>query len=353
MNTGFGQAAEMIVKDGVSGDIIVGHHFSAPGYSGPQNFAEGGFFRFSTGAGYQVMLHCTGEQSDPGDPYYLYPHRLIWYYDPPSGLNWEGGVGPMYDYQWDYGEWGYLEHKISSSGLQMKRDGSTVLTGPGRTSSRVEHRYQNFGFERLYTDNIYALDTGGGFNNDFLGECRVITLWGTYYGSPNNMVPSHASASVFAEPWNSFPVDHHSRFLADNVSQGSLRWLVGSGGQSEWFSLEIPYAFGESIRGIQVSTYWKGNGNGDGTGTQGVKVDGLIYYPSVYSYANILDDGAWHGSASIFELNPKTSAPWTWEDIFELQIGAVSATGENRLYHMSCEILVSGAESAASLYQAR
>jgi len=201
--------------------------------------------------------------------------------------------------------WNHLEAKFDISGsIELRLNGVTVinLTGITYNSSggiaqiMLGPRFFVFGGgERpMWADDMFAWDTSGSLNNDWLGDRRVLTIF------PNANDPSFADyTSTGGDGFDTIAEEDPN----DDTSFIDFDPNVGDAGQ---FDLEdVPESL-SSIAGVQTYTRMKKLESGEANiqvslENQGSLANG-VDRPITTSYAYWQD---------MFEINPRLGVPWT------------------------------------------
>lgn len=209
--------------------------------------------------------------------------------------------------------WNHLEFKVvvhdSTGTVDVKVNGATVLSGTGLDTQgvaatgwdTVEFRAQSV----AYFDDIYLCDGNGSQNNDFLGECRVVT-----------MLPSTGNGSNTDFTCSS-STDHGA--LVDEAAPNDDTDYVYSSTVNHVDSWNYPaLGYTGTIKGVQMSLSAKKTDSG----TRAIaavtrpastnRVHGTNHYLGT-SYAYWM---------SIWELNPEDSAAWEVADVDGAEFGA-------------------------------
>jgi hypothetical protein len=146
--------------------------------------------------------------------------------------------------------WYYIEAKVvigtgTSGSIQVRVNGTQYLnvTGVNTVSDTNDARAWNLfvlanGTMRF--DDIYMADTTGSYNNDFLGDVKVVSSAVTSNGITNNWTPSTASNYQNVDEWPANTTDYNYTSNAGDID--NYRFLTVSQDAG-------------NIYGIQVSAY--------------------------------------------------------------------------------------------------
>ena len=153
--------------------------------------------------------------------------------------------------------WRYLEMKVycddTNGTYEVKLDGTTILSGTGDTkySSTFDY-YASVGFRlangiQRYIDDLYVCDGSGTDNNDFLGDCKVLTMVPTSDASGN--WTSSSGGSLYADV-DEAVLDFDTSYISSNTAGEQA--VFGYGGVN---------IGSDTIAGVMVTTCAKQTGN--------------------------------------------------------------------------------------------
>lgn len=213
--------------------------------------------------------------------------------------------------------WTYVELKVklgdSDGEYEVRLNGGSVLSGTGVDTVATGPSQAN-GFSiglvgntppfcSLYFCDLYAADTSGDTNNDFLGDARVDLLQPTGDGNYSGFTPSSGSAH-----WSL--VDDDAPDASDYVSASSV------GTRDSYTLSDLQHLASQTIFGVQVcaaafkddpgtrelATFVRSNGvNGDGAG---------VTLGTSENYVR-----------QIFETNPDGDVAWTEAAVDSMEAG--------------------------------
>lgn len=209
--------------------------------------------------------------------------------------------------------WQYVEIKIkfhnSTGYIVCKINGTEEVNATGLDTSQTGNEYFNRislgnpsnGSARY--DDLYLLDLTGTSNNDFLGDCRVETIY-----------PDGAGNST---QWT--PVGEASNYLCvDEVDPDDDSTYVTSSGTSEldlytYDNISVGVA---EIYGIQILPLARKDAAGEVTLDHYVRVNSTDY---VVGSGNMSDSYTYY--PVLLEESPDTSTQWTLDEINALEVG--------------------------------
>ena len=217
-----------------------------------------------------------------------------------------------------FGVWNYIEVKVLLSDtvgtVAVKLNGETVISdiaGNKDTCYGTYSAWNQIEFAALsgnaYYDDIYVCDGSGSVNNDFLGECRVVTLL------PQTDAVAAGSNADFTP---SAGTDHGA--LVDEAAPNDDTDYIASSTVNHVDSWHYPaLGYTGTIKGVQMSLSAKKTDSG----TRAIaavtrpastnRVHGTDHYIATnYAY--------WR---SIWELNPEDSAAWEVADVDGAEFG--------------------------------
>lgn len=215
--------------------------------------------------------------------------------------------------------WYYIELKATISdspggATEVKINGSTdsglTLTSTdtrnGGTSGVVDRVF--FGYtsgaansSTFYLDDIYVCDTSGSTNNNFLGDCRVDTIFPSGAGNYTDFTPSTGS--------NYTCVDESAPNTTDYVSSAT------SGHRDSYAFGDLAGLSSQTVYGVQVNAYsQKSDAGARSLGTMArlssTNSDGTgVALPTSYSYIS-----------QVYETDP-ASAAWTETNVNSAEFG--------------------------------
>ncbi len=212
------------------------------------------------------------------------------------------------------GSWHYLETKLVISDtvgfFEAKVDGEiwATFTGDTKYSSSLStaNHYILFGFPSaasVYYDDFYICDGSGSVNNEYLGDCRIDTLFPTGAGTSAQFTPTGSAANW--ENLDEVPPDDDTSYNAS-----------GTVGALDSFPVTDLSALNADIFGIQMNLLAKKDDAGERSLVSLVRCGGTdMAGDPVFlgnSYLNL---------TTVFEQNPATSANWTEAEINVAEFG--------------------------------
>lgn len=208
----------------------------------------------------------------------------------------------------------YVEIKVvagvSTGAVEIRVNGKVELSITNvRTSS---NSFASFGFGAslvgiindgaMRLDDLYVVDTSGGVNNDFLGDCRVDAYMPTSEGS--------------LQQWTPVPAGVHYTTVDENPNNDSDYVETATSGNVELFGYtdlaNVPLA----IFGVQLNTAIRKTDAGARNFNGAAKVGGTTYFgPNIPINDSVIY------RPTIWDKNPATSAAWTRTEIDNAEFG--------------------------------
>jgi hypothetical protein len=204
------------------------------------------------------------------------------------------------------GEWQYLEAKIychSSAGTyEVRIDESSVVSGESaNTQNQSDNNLSLFRIKgadsQYYVDDLYICSDEGSYNNDFLGDQQVDTLYPTGAGTYSQMFPSGEVNNWQCVADTNWGPSH------DHVaSSGELIDTYIFSGLTELVS--------DNINAVQVSqmVYRPYGGVARMSGVS--RFDSVDYSGEVHFVRDQFEQ-----ERTIFERTPSGEAQWTYSDV--------------------------------------
>lgn len=215
------------------------------------------------------------------------------------------------------GTWNYVEWKVTladgtGGAATVRINGETMLdvsgidTRNGGTDGLInEIRFEgNNGHTRRW-DDVYILSGDAIAPNDFLGDCRIMTLMPDGNGSSSDLVGSDGDS-----------IDNYQ--LVNQNPPNDASW-VGSGtpGDLDLYTVEdLPDSI-VTVHGVQVSARAMKTDTGAISGRSLLKSGGT----TVASDDMILGSTFAHGGRMALALEPDGSAPWSPADVNAIEAG--------------------------------
>lgn len=152
-------------------------------------------------------------------------------------------------------------------------------------------------------DDIYVCDSTGSMNNDFLGDCRIETL---YPGAAGNYTQFTANgAATNWQATSETPADDDTSFVnSNNVND------------KDSYAFTNPSGTITTVFAIQVCMRARKDNAGARTFARLVRIAGTDYVGSEFSLGT-----DYQLFTEIIELSPNTSANWTSSEITALEAG--------------------------------
>lgn len=210
--------------------------------------------------------------------------------------------------------WYYIEirYKVSNTvgEVEVRIDGvvDINLSGADTQASTTYSSIRNVRFQTcrypngVRIDDLYILDTGSGARNDFLGDCRVDTLFPSSDGTTNDWTPLGGGSNYVEVDDN--PPDEDTSYVYSSTD-----------GDIDLYGHEV-LSQATSVFGVQVSAYLQKDDAGALWARLGVRSGGSNYFGTVEGVG-----ASWAFQKEIFELNPATASDWTTTSINAAEIG--------------------------------
>jgi hypothetical protein len=202
--------------------------------------------------------------------------------------------------------WYYFEMKAycdnSAGTVEVRLDGTPVMTYTGDTQfgAATPNYFSSFAFrgggnlQRITVDDLYICDASGSTNNDFLGDCRVQTIWPD--GDASGNMTANSGTDEYAMV-NSHTLNT-SNYIKDTTS-----------GNQSVFAYEALPITPNTVLGVMVTTESMLSGNLM-LGHRALSQNGA---GTINATTQLFPTTAWteHGSTTeLFETNADGSA-WT------------------------------------------
>jgi len=215
----------------------------------------------------------------------------------------------------DYPVWEWVELKIyyhaSAGTMEIRRNGATVASDTGLdTGTMPDPFYITYGITGSAGVNgvsfttLYICDGTGSYNNDFLGEVEIVTLYPSGNGNSSGMVGSDADQT-----------DNY--LLVDEVGDPSSTDYVGSSTEGDKDTYAMDDLTGSpDILAVRVSLF-AGN---DDAGTKYIRP--LVRTASTdYAGTSVPLSTEYAGVDGLYEENPNSSAAWTASQVNSIEVG--------------------------------
>jgi len=209
--------------------------------------------------------------------------------------------------------WQFIEFKFTIDNTvgsyQVKINGTSILSGSGVDTQNGSVSYvdtiqlgptTNGG--QLQYDDFYLMDNSGSYNNDFIGDCKIETLWPSGVGNYSQWTPSagnnYENVDDTAPDDDSTYNDGDTNSDKDSYAMGNLTTTSGT------------------IFAVQSNIYAKKTDAGT------VKYKPLLYINSSDYVGDEISPGdTYNYSTYIDEVNPDDSLAWEVADINALEGG--------------------------------
>lgn len=208
------------------------------------------------------------------------------------------------------GAWQFLEARFDTAGsVEFRINGVTVINESGLTLPNTgafaqvvigPRSFVGSGHQPMWIDDIFCWDTAGSYNNDFIGDRRVRTVFPDGDESPQEWTPVGAAMGYECID-DAVPDDDSTYLLAEPLDSTSppmptvSRFAMGA----------IP----EEVAGISaVQTYVRSRKTE--AGDCNIQV-GLVSGGQEAVGADRPITSVWTYWMDVFEVDPNTGAPWT------------------------------------------
>jgi hypothetical protein len=218
-----------------------------------------------------------------------------------------------------YNAYNYIELKAtihpSAGAIELRLNGVAIITASGINTRATANSSANGlyigidsnpgGSFNATFDDLYLCDTSGSTNNNFLGDCRIDTLFPNADGTYSGFTPSTGTAH-----WST--VDDAMPNITDYVSAGVASTKDSYGftdltSAASVFGVQVCNAALKDDAGARSVANLVRSGSTDAQGpTVALSTSQLIY-------------------TSIHETDPATSAAWTQSGVNAAQFGTVVA----------------------------
>jgi hypothetical protein len=217
------------------------------------------------------------------------------------------------DGNYDYIEWKYTVDP-SAGATEVRVNGVTVASASGvntRASANSSANVLVLGhWPYLYPyamtfwyDDLYLLNTSGTANNDFLGDCRVVTLRPVADGSYSDFVPSSGTAHyALVDDTTPDTTDYVSSLTPGDKDSYVFSDVTGSGSV---FGVQVVNGALKDDGGIRTMANLVKSGASEVQSTPVTPRTSLTY------------------TATVHETDPATSAQWTVAAVNAAEFGVV------------------------------
>jgi hypothetical protein len=209
------------------------------------------------------------------------------------------------------GTYHYIEFKATihdtTGSVEVKVNGATVASATNVDTKQSANAYCNLvrfagASSTSYIDDVYICDTTGSApTNDFLGDCRVDTLYPNADGTYTSFTPSSGT-------------DHYA--LVDETAPNTSDYVESStAGHQDSYQMGNLSALTGTIYGVQVSVA----ALKDDAGARSLKVGVRSSSTNSVSAAQTLATGQVY-YRNIHETDPATAAAWTESGVNAAQL---------------------------------
>ena len=195
--------------------------------------------------------------------------------------------------------------ELRVNGLTVSRKtGQNTRPQSGTTINRLCLQPINFSGNPINEqfDDLYMCDTSAGFNNDFLGECRVQTNFPDAEGTQQDFVPKTGNL--------------HYAMVNEPTSDDDISYNAGSAvGQRELYQI-TPFSFNGTIFGVQLNVTQRK----DDVGNRTIAIEnrqGIVDYEGT----PVLCLSNYAITSQIWQLNPNGNTTWTLGSLNAAQFG--------------------------------
>lgn len=209
--------------------------------------------------------------------------------------------------------WYYIEMKVkidpTTGTYEVRVNGVNVLSGTGANTRATANSTTNqlqmgpFASAGIYIDDLYVCNTSGSVNNDFLGECRILTSLPTGDGASTNWTPSTGAnhwANVDDNPPND-DTDYNSDSTVGDIDLYTFPSVSPTGAIG---AVQVTICARKDDAGVrQLSEVCRSGG----TNFVGANTFTMASTYSMYR--------------EIMETDPNTSAAWTNTGVNNAQFG--------------------------------
>lgn len=209
--------------------------------------------------------------------------------------------------QWNYVEFKVTVHNTTGSAV-VRVNGVEVLNLTNQDTSNTGNPWYNNvqlngNATMSYFDDFYWCNAEGSTNNDFLGDCRVETLYPNGAGTYSQWTPS--AGSNYENVDETTPDDDTTYNAADAINE------------KDTYALGNLATSAGTIYGIQTNLYARKDDAGS------AKIKPLHYINATDYLGTEMSIGdSYYDYFDIAETNPDTASAWTVSDVNALETGA-------------------------------
>jgi hypothetical protein len=213
--------------------------------------------------------------------------------------------------------WYFIEMKVeigNSADFSVRVGGQEVINETGKDTQNQSvatvsrYIFYNSNNEHVRYDDMYIIVPGGAYNNDFLGDVRIDTLYPTGAGFHSDFVPSTGSTN-----WNL--VDDPSTSTSDFVTANEIddidTYEVGS----------LDPLVTDQIKAVAAVTYARKPSGGTAVYKGAVRYGGQDYTKRCADPTRGFLGASWRRSHTIWERRPWDGDPWTQDNIAACEFG--------------------------------
>jgi len=210
--------------------------------------------------------------------------------------------------------WYFVEWKFtigSNAAYEVKVDGETWISGNGDTQAGSVSYYNQIkihnvdgydGGQKMWYDDLFVMDATGSTNNDFVGDCKIVTIQPDGDDSCN-----FANLSTGSDHYalvDDDPFDGDSTYVEDATSGNRDLFTYGNTSDAN------------TIYGLSVITA------GKRTDTDAISIKTVISSNgTVETGSNFALDTAYSSGLEISEEDPDTSNAWTQSGVNAAKFG--------------------------------
>lgn len=199
----------------------------------------------------------------------------------------------------------------TTGSYSVKLDGVEILSGTGvdtKVSGDTWNRfYIGYGGQSPYSgnygiDDLYVCDLSGSTNNDFLGDCRVLTLFPDGAGNSTEFTPSSGSNYACVDEAS---VDDDTSYVSSNIAADIDLYTFGALSYSP-----------SAIYGVQLSATAKRD-----SGTRSLKQKSRVGGTTRDAGSSVSLTTSYAVQSTVLETDPDTAAAWTESGINASEFG--------------------------------
>lgn len=156
---------------------------------------------------------------------------------------------------------------------------------------------------RWWIDDLFALDESGDTNNDFIGDCQVISLY------PNN-------SGTYTQ-WEVTGATYNYDAVNEELDYDTASYVYTSGsGKTDSYNYQDLDLYNRTIHGVQLNAVVRKTDGG------GVRVAGIVRQGGVdYSGTGTYINASWSNAYDNWDQNPSGTVAWTETTINNSEFG--------------------------------